>query len=192
MHEAEKAPLILASASPRRRDLLAQIGIIPQEILPAAMDETPKKGETPEAYVTRLAKEKARLVAQQRPRTHVLAADTTVACGTRILGKAETAEEAKQFLLLLSGRRHRVYTGVAMINAQGKERSRTVCTMVQFKRLHPQELDAYLATEEWRGVAGAYRIQGFAARFVKSINGSYTNVVGLPLYETYALLSTTS
>ncbi len=188
MHEAERAPLILASASPRRRDLLAQIGVVPTEILAAEIDETPGKLEKPDAYVLRVASEKAHAVHELRPSARILAADTTVACGRRILGKAADKQEAYRFLNLLSGRRHRVYTGVCLLEANGKARHKTVMTTVQFKRLHPQELASYLDTYEWQDVAGAYRIQGHAARFVKSINGSYTNVVGLPLCEVYAML----
>lgn len=181
-------PFILASASPRRRDLLAQVGIIPDEVLPADIDETPKKGEIPQDYVGRLAVEKARVVRTLRPDVTVLAADTTVALGRRILGKARDEEEARAFLELLSGRRHRVYTGLCVIDEEGRERVRVVMTMVQFKRLHARETNAYLMTGEWKGLAGAYGIQGHAARFVKAIHGSYSNVVGLPLYEACALL----
>lgn len=181
--------LILASASPRRRDLLAQVGIAPDEILPADIDETPLKGELPQDYVRRLAAEKARAVHAQRHGATVLAADTTVACGRRILGKAADEAEARRFLELLSGRRHRVYTGLCVIDKEGRQRARLTMTAVQFKRLHSTEIEAYLATEEWRGLAGAYGIQGHAARFVVAIHGSYTNVVGLPLLETCGLLA---
>lgn len=180
--------LILASASPRRRDLLAQVGIIPDEILAADIDETPQKGEMPQDYVRRLAVEKARAVRSLRPDATIIAADTTVALGRRILGKAKDENEARVFLALLSGRRHRVYTGVCVIDGIGRERVRVVMTTVQFKRLHAREADAYLTTGEWEGLAGAYGIQGHAARFAKAIHGSYTNVVGLPLYEACALL----
>ncbi len=182
-------PIILASASPRRRDLLAQIDIIPEEILPAEIDETPQKGELPQVYVTRLAKEKAQAVHRLRPDATIVAADTTVACGRRILGKAESEDQARRFLQLLSGRRHRVYPSVAVVDATGRLRHRTVMTMVQFKRLSDVELEHYIALGEWQGLAGAYGIQGYAGSFVKSINGSYTNVVGLPLYETRMLLN---
>lgn len=186
--QSSKLPLILASASPRRLALLAQVGITPAEILPAEIDESPRKNELPQDYVLRLAVEKAHAIHQQRQGAVILAADTTVACGRRIIGKAADAQEARKFLELLSGRRHRVYTGVAVIDPEGKKRTRCVMTAVQFKRLHASELTAYLATGEWQGLAGAYGIQGHAARFVKSINGSYTNVVGLPLCEVCGLL----
>lgn len=182
--------LILASASARRRDLLAQAGIVPDEIFPAEIDETPKKGELPQDYVLRLAKEKAYAVCAQRPGAMILAADTTVACGRRIIGKPADETEARKFLNLLSGRRHRVYTGIALLSASGALRCREVMTVVQFKRLHEREVSAYLTTGEWRGMAGAYGIQGYAARFIKAVHGSYTNVVGLPLLETCALLET--
>lgn len=181
-------PLILASASPRRHDLLAQIGITPAETLPAEIDETPLPRELPAAYVARLSAEKAHAVHRLRPHAMILAADTTVACGRRILGKPASTEEARAMLQLLSGRRHRVYTGVCVIDPQAHIRMRTVMTAVQFKRLHAGELDAYLASGEWQGVAGAYRIQGHAARFITAIHGSYSNVVGLPLHEVSNLL----
>lgn len=186
--EGSDRPLVLASASPRRLALLAQVGIVPAEILPAEIDEFPRKRELPQEIALRLAVEKARAVRRQRPAAVILAADTTVACGRRILGKAADEREARRFLELLSGRRHRVYTGVAVIRADGEERTRRVMTSVQFKRLHENEITAYLATGEWRGLAGAYGIQGHAARFVTSLTGSYTNVVGLPLCETCGLL----
>ncbi len=182
-------PLILASASVRRTTLLQQVGIQPAEIIPADIDETPRKDELPPAYVRRMAIEKARAVRALRTEARILAADTTVACGRRILGKAEDAEHARAFLTLLSGRRHRVYTGVCLIAPEGGEHIRCAMTVVHFKRLSLAELDAYIETGEWKGLAGAYGIQGQAARFVKAINGSYSNVVGLPLYETCALLN---
>ncbi|HLI23078.1 MAG TPA: nucleoside triphosphate pyrophosphatase [Stellaceae bacterium] len=181
-------PLILASSSPRRRELLAQIGIVPDAIDPAELDETPRAEELPRKLAERLAAEKARLVAARHPGAFVLGADTVVGCGRRILPKAESAEEARRCLALLSGRRHRVHGGVALVTPSGKLVQRLVVTAVAMKRLAPQEIDAYLASEEWHGKAGGYAIQGHAARFVREIVGSYSNVVGLPLFETAALL----
>src|ERR1700722_4158420 len=180
--------LILASSSPRRRELLAQIGIVPDAIDPADLDETPRKDELPLLHAERLAAEKARLVAQRHPGDFVLGADTVVGCGRRILPKAETLAEARQCLTLLSGRRHRVHGGIALVTPAGKLVQRRVITAVAMKRLSPQELEAYLASEEWHGKAGGYAIQGRAACFVREIIGSYSNVVGLPLFETAALL----
>jgi len=181
-------PLILASSSPRRRELLAQIGIVPDAIDPADIDETPLKDELPPKHAQRLAAEKARLVAQRHPGAFVLGADTVVGCGRRILPKAETIEQARFCLTLLSGRRHRVHGGVALVTPEGRLVQRQVTTAVAMKRLSPQELDAYLAGGEWHGKAGGYAIQGHAARFVREIIGSYSNVVGLPLFETATLL----
>lgn len=180
--------LVLASASPRRRALLAQVGITPGEVLPADIDETPARGELPPAHAQRLAREKASAVAALRPHRFVLAADTVVAAGRRILPKAEDAETARRCLELLSGRAHRVHTAVALIDPAGNLRARLVQTRVTFKRLSASEIAAYLALEEWRGKAGGYAIQGVAAAFIPRIQGSYTGVVGLPLAETVNLL----
>jgi nucleoside triphosphate pyrophosphatase len=180
--------LILASSSPRRRELLAQIGIVPDAIEPADIDETPRKGELPLRHAQRLATEKARLVAERHPGAFVLGADTVVGCGRRILPKAETIEQARACLTLLSGRRHRVHGGVALMTPGGKLVERRVTTAVAMKRLSPQELETYLDSTEWQGKAGGYAIQGLAARFVREIIGSYSNVVGLPLFETAMLL----
>ena len=181
--------LILASASPRRRALLAQIGAAPDAVSPAEIDETPRPGETPRACALRLAVEKADAAAA-RPDLGdalILAADTVVSAGRRILGKPEDAAEAERFLRLLSGRRHRVATGVAL--RRGARRwTRLVETQVRLKRLADAEIAAYLACGEWRGKAGGYAIQGVAAAFAAAINGSYSNVVGLPLTETAGLL----
>ena len=178
--------LTLASGSPRRRELLAQIGVVPDAILPADIDETPRKAELPRAYAGRLAREKAQGVQADGL---VLAADTVVAVGRRILGKPEDAAQAAQFLTLLSGRRHRVMTGVAL-RLGDKIWARTIETTVKFKRLSDKELSAYLASGEWRGKAGGYAIQGLGGAFIPMINGSYTNVVGLPLTETANMLIT--
>ncbi len=184
-----KTRLILASASPRRVELLAQIGIVADEIIPARIDERVRKGELPPALAGRLAEEKAREVANRNPDALVLGADTIVACGRRILGKAEDEAQARRHLNLLSGRRHRVLGGVCLIGGKGRPRTRLVTTRVTFKRLSGEEIDAYLASGQWRGKAGAYGIQGRAGAFVRQIIGSYSNVVGLPLFETAALLS---
>lgn len=180
--------LILASASPRRRDLLAQIGLVPDVIQPAEIDETPSRDESPAALVKRLAVDKAAAVAASRPDGFVLAADTVVALGRRVLGKPSDAEDASRYLSLLSGRRHRVFGGLTVIAPDGRRAERVVTTLVRLKRLSATEIDAYLATDEWQDKAGGYAIQGRAGAFVAGINGSYSNVVGLPLYETRALL----
>jgi septum formation protein len=189
MAEAEYPRLILASASPRRLDLLAQIGVVPDAVEAADIDETPVAGELPRQNAARLARAKAQAIADRNPGALVIGADTVVACGRRILPKAEDEKTALQCLELLSGRRHRVYGGVAVILPDGSLRSRLVETRVRFKRLTSQETAAYLQSGEWRGKAGGYAIQGRAAVFVANVNGSYSNIVGLPLYETAALLS---
>ena len=181
-------PLILASASPRRANLLAQAGIVPQLIIAPDVDEIPAKGELPRACALRLACEKARRVAQSQDAVFVLAADTVVAAGRRILPKAETPAAIEKCLLLLSGRRHQVITAVALMLPDGKLLSRAVMTRVSFKRLGAGEIAGYVASGEGVGKAGGYAIQGRAEAFVRGINGSYSNVVGLPLYETVALL----
>ncbi|GGF46655.1 Maf-like protein [Aliidongia dinghuensis] len=180
--------LVLASASPRRVDLLNQIGFAPDLVAPADIDETPLKDETPARHAERLAVEKARKVAIQHPGCFVLGADTVVACGNRILPKAEDPATAEKCLKLLSGRRHRVFGGVALVGPDGKPALRRVQSVVVFKRLDAREIDWYLASGEWHGKAGGYAIQGLAARFVREIIGSYSNIVGLPLFETTQLL----
>ncbi|MBV1864566.1 MAG: Maf family protein [Rhodobacteraceae bacterium] len=179
--------LVLGSASPRRAELLAQIGVIPCAVRPADIDETPHKDELPRAYARRLSVEKVRAVGAD-PDTAVLCADTVVAVGRRILGKPADCDQAHAYLKLLSGRRHRVITGVALKLAQ-QVWQRDVLTSVQFKRLSEAEIAAYLACGEWQGKAGGYAIQGRGAMFIPAINGSYTNVVGLPLAETAAMLT---
>jgi septum formation protein len=182
------ATLILASASPRRRELLAQISVVPDIIVAADIDEAPAAGETPREHALRLARAKAGAVAARDPAAYVIAADTVVACGRRILPKAEDEATARACLALLSGRAHRVYTGVALARPGGKVLTRIVETRVKVKRLSADEIEASIASGEWRGKAGGYAIQGHFARHVVEIIGSYTNVVGLPLYETAALL----
>ncbi len=182
--------LVLASSSPRRLALLQQVGIQPDQILTPDVDETPARGELPRAHAARLAGAKAMAVATRlgRDAGYVLAADTVVACGRRILPKAATRDQARSCLELLSGRRHRVYGGVCVASPDGRATTRVAMTMVQLKRLTADELRAYLDSGEWEGKAGGYAIQGLAAAFVPAINGSYSNVVGLPLAETLALL----
>jgi len=187
--------LVLASGSPRRLGLLNQAGIEPDSLKPTEVDEMPKKGELPRALATRLARAKAdsaleavRLDEELRG-AYLVAADTVVAVGRRILPKAETLDEAAQCLRLLSGRNHRVYTGVCLVTPKESFRQRLVETRVRFKRITKEDLEAYLASGEWRGKAGGYAVQGLAGTFVVKIVGSYTNVVGLPLYETLSLLS---
>ena len=181
-------PLVLASASPRRLELLRQVGLEPAEIDPADIDESPGTGELPRTYAVRMARAKLAAVACRHPGAIVLAADSVVACGRRILPKAETEAEARACLALLSGRRHRVLGGLAVARPDGTVRTRLVETVVRFKRLEAAEIDDYLQSGEWRGKAGGYTIQGRAARFVAFISGSYSNVVGLPLFETVGLL----
>jgi septum formation protein len=186
---AYRPPLVLASASPRRRALLAQAGVTPDTVDPRDIDETPSKGETPRLTALRLAQEKASAAAMDHAGAFVLAADTVVAVGRRILGKPSTDDEARGMLGLLSGRGHRVYTGVCLIAPDARTASRVSETRVKFKRLDASDLDALLADGEWRGAAGGYRIQGRAGACVIGLVGSYTGVVGLPLYETVSLLN---
>jgi septum formation protein len=181
-------PFILASASPRRLALLQQIGRPPDLVVPMDIDETPRRDEPPARLAARLSAEKAAAAAGLHPEALVLAADTVVACGRRILPKAETEEEARACLDLLSGRRHRVYGGIALRTPDGKLRQRTVMTMVRFARLSDADVEAYIASGDWRGKAGGYAIQGPAGAFISAINGSYTNVVGLCAYTVRGLL----
>jgi septum formation protein len=180
--------LVLASASPRRLELLARIGVVPDAVIPAEIDETPRKGELPAPYAERMAAEKAAAVRAQEPEALVLAADTVVAAGRRILPKTETEGEVRATLGLLSGRRHRVHSAVTLIRPDGTARHKLSTSIVAFKRCEPRELDAYIAAGEWRGKAGGYAIQGRAEALVRFLSGSHSGVVGLPLYETRALL----
>ena len=186
MTRTNQARLILGSASPRRLDLLAQIGITPDEIRPADIDETPRRGEDARTYVRRMAAEKAEAVPAEADDI-VLAADTVVTAGRRILGKPEDVAQARAFLTLLSGRRHRVMTAITL-RRQGREWSRLVETQVRLRPLSAQEIEDYLASNEWQGKAGGYAIQGRAGAFVNWIEGSFSAVVGLPLAETATLL----
>jgi nucleoside triphosphate pyrophosphatase len=181
--------LVLASASARRRELLAQIALPPDAVDPADIDETPLPREVPRRHALRLAEAKARAVAARHPGAFVLGADTVVACGRRILPQALDVETARRCLALLSGRRHRVFGGIAVIGPDGALAARCAESVVTFRRLAPAELDDYLASRDWEGKAGGYAIQGLAARFVRFLGGSYSNVVGLPLFETVSLLA---
>jgi septum formation protein len=181
--------LVLASASPRRLDLLAQIGVQPGLVCAADLEETPQKGELPAAYARRIAVAKAQAVGAEHDGL-ILAGDTVVACGRRILPKAETADSASACLRLLSGRQHRVYGGIALITADQKLLARVVCSKVRFRRLNAPDIDACIAAGDWLGKAGGYAIQGFAARYIRYINGSYSNIVGFSLYDVAALLDT--
>ncbi len=180
--------LILASASPRRLELLASIAVTPDQIIPADIDETPLKSELPGLFAKRMAIEKAKSIQADYKDSYILAADTVVAVGRRILGKPQDAKECETFLNLLSGRAHRVYTGVCLITPKGKIVSRIVETRLKFKRLSDNEKRDYIKSNEWQGKAGAYGIQGFAGAFISHLSGSYTNVVGLPLYEVRNML----
>jgi septum formation protein len=186
--------LVLASGSPRRVTLINQAGIEPDALRPTDIDETPKRGELPRACANRLARGKAEAALklinldEELRGAFILSADTVVAVGRRILPKAELLDEAQQCLRLLSGRNHRVHTAVCLVTPAGAFRQRLVETKVRFKRLNDEDIEAYLASGEWRGKAGAYAVQGIAGSFVVKLVGSYTNVVGLPLYETTQLL----
>lgn len=174
---------MLASASPRRLELLAQIGVTPDLVTPADIDETPHTGELPKPYAERMAAEKAAAVAPDHAGALVLAADTVVACGRRILPKAEDEQTARKCLAMLSGRRHRVISGISIIMPDSNQITKSVTIMVAFKRLSETDINAYIASGEWDGKAGGYAIQGLGATFVRQISGSYSGVVGLPLFE---------
>jgi nucleoside triphosphate pyrophosphatase len=186
--------LVLASGSPRRLQLLAQIGVEPNRLFPVTIDEAPKKSELPRNLAKRLAREKAEAAISglkgesDYAEALIIAADTVVGVGRRCLPKAELIEEAAACLRLLSGRSHRVYTGIALVTPKGHIRQRLVETRVRFKRLSREDSEGYLASGEWRGKAGGYAVQGLAGAFVVKLSGSYSNVVGLPLYETMNLL----
>lgn len=189
----EKVKLVLASGSPRRLALLNQAGIEPDHLMPADIDETPERGELPRRLAVRLAQQKGELVAARAREAGlegmVLSADTVVAVGRRILPKPELRDEAEECLRLLSGRAHRVFTGLCLVTPRGRARTRLVETRLRFRHLSHEDVTAYLDCGEWRGKAGGYAIQGIAGTFVVKLTGSYTSVVGLPLPETVALLS---
>ncbi len=187
-----KSKLILASASPRRVELLKQSGIIPDKIIPANIDESELKGELPGPHALRLAIGKAE--ALEKSSNHftdhfILAADTVVACGRRILPKAETDDQVRECLKLLSGRRHKVFGGICLLTPQGKKISRLVSTVVRFKALTQDEIEFYIESKEGIGKAGGYAIQGLCAAYIKSITGSYSNIVGLSIYDTVQMLN---
>lgn len=182
------ARLVLASASPRRLDLLRQMGITPDAVVPADIDESARRGELPLVYAQRIAAEKAAAIRPLHPDAVILSADTVVACGRRILPKAETEQQARECLALLSGRRHRVISAVSVIDASGVQRTRPVTSTVKFKRLSDADIAHYINSMEWHGKAGGYAIQGLAAAFIPFISGSYTAIVGLPLSETMQML----
>ena len=187
--------LVLASGSPRRLALLNQAGIEPDSLQPAEIDEIPVKGELPRALANRLAREKAQValasirIDEELRGSYIIAADTVVAVGRRVMPRADMLEDAAACLRMLSGRNHRVYTGICLVTPKESFRQRLVETRVRFKRLSTEDFEGYLASGEWRGKAGGYAIQGLAGTFVVKMVGSYTNVVGLPLYETMSLLS---
>jgi len=185
---AARPPLLLASASPRRIELLARIGVVPDRVLPTDIDEAPRRAELPAQLAKRLARAKAEAARAAAPDALVLAADTVVGVGRRILGKPADEAEARRFLHMLSGRRHRVMTGVCLLRPDGGRGERLVTTILAFQRLTDQQVDAFLATGEWQGVAGGYQIQRRAEAFVRFLSGSHSNVVGLPLFETAQLL----
>ena len=182
-------PLILASASPRRKALLAQIGVTPSQIIPADIDETPAHAELPRPHALRLAEQKAISIVQSHKDAFVLAADTVVGVGRRILPKTESVDEARRCITLMSGRAHRVYTGVCLIAPDGGKSVKVSETRVKVKRLSAREIDSYLESKEWDGKAGGYAIQGQFEAHIISIAGSYSGVVGLPLFETRNMLT---
>ncbi len=181
--------LILASASPRRLDLLKQLNITPDDVIAADIDESPQKDELPRNVAHRLAEEKAKKIREDHKDAFIIAADTVVACGRREMPKALNEDDARKCLSLLSGRRHHVYGGICIITPEGKAVTRLCDTIVKFKRLSPEEIEHYIASKEWEGKAGGYAIQGLAAGFISHIRGSYSNVVGLSLYDIMQMLN---
>ncbi len=189
MSKSNKKPLlILASASKGRLELLRSIGLEPDIIAPADIDETPQKNELPSDFVKRISQEKALTIQKTHPNSFIIAADTIASCGRRIIGKVDNENDARKTLELLSGRRHKVITGICIINPEGTIKNRVITTTVKFKRLEKKELDRYLKSEEWRGKSGCYGMQTHAGGFIISINGSFSNVIGLPLVETKNML----
>lgn len=183
-----KFKLILASSSPRRVELLQQINIIPDKIVPADINETPQKSEKPRYLALRLAQQKAEFIHEKQQDNYILAADTVVSCGQQILDKAENQDQARNYLKKLSGRRHQVHGGIALITPEGRLFSRYCLTRINFKPLTAQDIDLYIKNGEWQGKAGGYAIQGYAGSFIKYLSGSYSNVVGLSLYDTIKIL----
>ena len=183
--------LVLASASPRRLDLLRSINIIPEIIQAADIDESPKSKEKPIIYCSRLAKEKSDFVFQKYPEMTILSADTIVFCANKIFGKPKSKDEARSFLTFFSGRKHNVLTSIYLRN-KNHIKIKNIITKVTFYRLDKTDIEMYLETEEWKNKAGAYAIQGYAERFIKIINGSYSNVVGLPLAKAFNLLKSSN
>ena len=188
LRSASSPELVLASASPRRLELLSRLGIVPARVIATDIDETPLKGERPRGHAVRLAAQKARAAAALAPGAVILAGDTVVGAGLRILPKAEDEATARQCLTLLSGRRHRVYSAIAVLSPDGRLREALSETIVRFKRLSDAEIDAYIASGEWQGKAGGYAIQGSAEGLCLWLSGSHSGVVGLPLFETRRLL----
>ncbi|MEE9272754.1 MAG: Maf family nucleotide pyrophosphatase [Robiginitomaculum sp.] len=191
MSSSSKSSLILASSSPRRLELLVSFGVTPDKIIPADIDESLVDGELPRPFALRMAIEKAQAIKQaikNETGNYILAGDTIVAMGRRIFSKPEDEAQARKFLGLMSGRSHRVYSGICVVDPMGAFQSRVVETRLKMKRLSKAELDTYIASNEWRGKAGAYGIQGVAGAYISQIIGSYSNVVGLPVYETRNLL----
>jgi septum formation protein len=188
MSDEQAFNILLASASSRRLEMLRQINVFPAQIVPADIDETPQKGEKPKNLAERLSQQKAKAVFDQNPDFFVLAADTVVSCGQKVLDKAENEQQARKYLKILSGRRHRVYGGITLITPEKRTFTRNCETLVQFKPLSDQEIEAYIASGEWEGKAGGYAIQGIAGSYIKYIAGSYSNVVGLSLYDTMKIL----
>ncbi|WP_235961407.1 Maf family protein [Falsiroseomonas selenitidurans] len=186
--EQTRIRLILASASPRRLELLGRVGVVPDAVLPADVDETPRRAEVPRLLAARLAATKAEAVARAVPDALVLGADTVVGVGRRILGKPASADEAASFLAMLSGRRHRVITGVCLLRPDGRRSERLVTTILAFQRLTQAQIEDYVGSGEWQGAAGGYQIQRRGEAFVRFLSGSHSNVVGLPLFETAQLL----
>lgn len=186
----KKYRLILASSSPRRLEILKNLGLEPDEIKPADIDETPKKNEKPHEYVSRVSKEKCKKIYKHHGNkdSFIIAADTIATVGTRIIGKAKNKEDAANIIKLLSGRRHRVYTSISIASPEGKIQEKRILTYVKFKRLSNKEVNDYILTNKWQGKAGAYGLQEDAGGFVISINGSFSSVIGLPAYETKSLL----
>jgi len=184
-----KNKLILASSSPRRVDLLAQIGVTPTQIIPADIDETPLKGEHPRKLALRLAIEKAKKIYAENKDYFVLGADCVVACGQRIMDKPVDADDARRIINILSARRHKVYGGICLISPSGKITSRLVETTVSFRRILKDEMNEFIKSNEWEGKAGGYAIQGLAGGYVKYLAGSFSNVIGLSVYDTLQMLN---